>query len=73
MSLTTITREIVELSSVVLCNPRLRTKDLIQWSTYHIQPADATQVTIHLPNLPVFATFPTTCDKRSPNPNPTSS
>ena len=64
MSLATLEREIVGEARVVLKNPKLRLKDLLEWSTGDIKTGEG-EVTIRIgAGLNVNATFPAACDKR---------
>jgi hypothetical protein len=47
----------------VLCNSKLRVKDLREWSTGEIQPEEG-EFVIQLPRAGVYAAYKDECDKR---------
>lgn len=64
MSLRTLETAIVAGARIVLNNPKLRLKDLLEWRTSKLEPQDG-EVTIRVDDPAVWATFPASCDKRA--------
>ena len=63
MSIATLERAVVAGAREVLNNPKLRVKDLLEWSTSKVQPHDG-EVVIFVPDLGTWAAFPKACDHR---------
>jgi len=63
MSVQGLERAIVAEARLVLKNPKVRLKDLMEWRTVEVKPHDG-EVAIRLPNSGVWAAFPASCDKR---------
>jgi hypothetical protein len=66
MSIAAVERKIIEELREVIGNPKLRNKDLLEWSTGPITPQDGETV-VRLPGLLVYCAFPTSADKRDPS------
>lgn len=54
MSMATLEREIVAEARVIFNNPKLRNKDLREWSTGEIAPDGDDEVVAYCPTLGVF-------------------
>ena len=63
MSMTTLNRVVLAESKSVLNNPKLKDRDILEWSTASVK-ADAGQVTVRLPDLQINICVPVACDKR---------
>lgn len=63
MSLATLERKIVDAARKELRNPKLRRKDLIEWSTGEVEP-QAGEIVLHLAGLGVWVAVPAAADKR---------
>jgi len=63
MSLATLERKIVDAARRELRNPKLRRKDLMEWSTGEIEP-QAGEIVLHLADLGVWVAIPAAADKR---------
>ena len=62
MSIASFERELVDEARRILKNPKLRKKDLQEWSTSDIAPRED-EVVIDVPRY-AFAAFKKECDKR---------
>jgi len=66
MSMASLEREIVQKARIALNNPKLRTKDLLEWSTSEAavkKNQRPEEVTIHLPDPGVWICVAKSCDK----------
>jgi hypothetical protein len=63
MSMATLERAILAGAKEILNNPRLRLKDMQEWSSGEIKP-QAGEVTIKVPDPGVCVTVKKECDKR---------
>jgi hypothetical protein len=63
MSLCTLETEITVNARVALCNPKLRLKDIREWSTGEVKPEDG-EIVIHLDHPGVNVAYLKACDKR---------
>ena len=64
MSLATLERAIVISARGVLNNPKLRLKDLLEWSTSKVKSREG-EVAVYVPDPGAWAVFPKACDKRA--------
>jgi hypothetical protein len=64
MSMATLERAILANAKVVFKNPKLRMKDILEWSSGEIKPENDTEVTARIPDPGVWATILKTNDKR---------
>lgn len=51
MSMDAITRDIAQDVKVFLKNPKIKPKDIVEWSTAETKAADDTEVSFQLPNV----------------------
>lgn len=66
MSVRDIERAIVAEARVVLCNQKLRLKDLQEWSSATIPPQDSEVViVVDAFGARIYAAFPKSCDRRA--------
>ncbi len=64
MSLATLERAILASAKIVLKNPKLKMKDLLEWSTSDIKPKDDTEIVVRIPDPGVNICVPKAADKR---------
>lgn len=65
MSMATLERAIVASARVVLKNPKLRLKDLMEWRTAEIKPEKG-EVVVYVKDPGVWVAVKKECDKRKP-------
>jgi len=63
MSLRTLEKTIVEEARKVLCNPKMRLKDLMEWRTSTIEPTEGETV-LYLEINKLWISVPMSVDKR---------
>ena len=66
MSIASLERAIVYGAREVLCNPKLRLKDLLEWSTSPCQNYAPDEIMVRVPDPGAYAVFPKACDRRGP-------
>lgn len=64
MGMQTMERAITEEARRVFCNPKLRVKDILEWSSGNIKP-QAGEVVVRLPGYGVDVAIAEANDKRS--------
>ena len=65
MSMASLEKAILEGARVVFCNPKLRKKDIVEWSSGAIM-AQAGETVVGVPDLGVYVAVKTEHDKRLP-------
>ena len=65
MSIATLERAVLYGAKIAFNNPRLRLKDLREWSTGEIKPHEG-EVVVRVPDPGVFVAVKTENDKRKP-------
>lgn len=63
MSIASLEKEIVAHVQVLVCNPKFKRKDIMEWSTGEVTPA-ADEVTVYDDILRVTVCLKKTADKR---------
>ena len=63
MSMQSLEQEIRQHTAMILKNPRLRNKDLLEWSTGTIEPRNG-EVVVELPAMGISVAVKTEMDKR---------
>ena len=63
MSMATLERAVLAGAKTVLNNPRLKMKDILEWSTGDITPQDG-EIVVHVPDPGVFVAVKKENDKR---------
>jgi len=63
MSMATLERAVLAGARVVLNNPKLKLKDILEWSTGEVKTADG-EVTVHVPDPGVNVSVKKENDKR---------
>lgn len=63
MSFATLERAVLKEARIVLSNPKLRQKDIIEWSSGRVD-AGLDEVAVRLPELGVAVVVLKECDKR---------
>lgn len=63
MSMATLERAILAGAKTVFNNPKLRLKDIQEWSSGEIKPHDG-EVSVRVPDPGVYVAVKTECDKR---------
>jgi len=48
------------------CNPKLRLKDILEWSSAELKPECKSEVTAKLPDIGCWVCIPCRCDLRKP-------
>lgn len=64
MSLATFEKVIVEEARVFFKNPKLRKKDLLEWSTSEIVETKNEEVVVALTHIRIYVCIKAECDKR---------
>lgn len=64
MSMATLERAVLDGAREVLNNPKLRKKDLMEWSTGDIEPEDG-EIVVNVPDPGVFVCVKKEHDKRA--------
>jgi hypothetical protein len=65
MSMATLERAVLAGAKVALNNPKLRLKDIMEWSSGDIKPHDG-EIVVHVCDPGVFVAVKTESDKRKP-------
>lgn len=63
MSLATLEKAIWREAQKVLNNPKMKLKELLEWSTGSIKPQDG-EIVVSLPESQCNVAVPASCDKR---------
>ncbi len=64
MSMATLEKAILAAARAELRNPKLRMKDILEWSTGDVEPRDG-EIVIRLPDPGVNVCVSSACDKRA--------
>ena len=68
MSMATLERAVLVGAKIVLNNPKLKMKDILEWSTGEVKPQDGEMV-VRVPDPGVFVAVKAENDKRKPKGN----
>ncbi len=67
MGLKQLESSILGEAKTILCNPKMKLKELHEWSTGKVKPQDG-EIAVYLPEHKVNIAVPVACDKRVQEP-----
>jgi hypothetical protein len=68
MSVATLERAVLAGAKIILNNPKLKMRDIMEWSTGDIEPHEG-EIVVRVPDPGVNVAVKNDCDKRKPRPS----